>query len=133
MVNSRSKGARAEREVVNLLKEHGFTDAVRNYDQAAVGGADILTVKEWSIEIKNRATVYQPTWWLDAVEKTPKGCKTALVYRVPNMPLARRWVVEVRLSDVAEWFGSDAPLHVDLETIENATVKMSFFTWMAII
>ncbi len=50
----RSKGNRAELEIVNLLKAHGWTGARRNWQSGGQGGGDILGVPAVSIEVKHR-------------------------------------------------------------------------------
>lgn len=53
MVNSRAKGKRAELEVANILREHGFENARRGVQYSGINGdADVVGVDGLHIEVK---------------------------------------------------------------------------------
>ena len=56
-MNSRNKGHKFEREVVNLIKDNLGIDAKRNLMQTAEGGFDVLGVPGWAIECKRYASI----------------------------------------------------------------------------
>lgn len=60
----RSKGNRAEREIIDLLRAHGWTGARRNFQSGGQGGGDILGGPvDFHIEVKHheRCTIWE---WL---------------------------------------------------------------------
>ena len=66
MVNSRNKGRAGEQEVARILRDELGIAVTRNWQQqAAEGGADIVGVPGWSIEVK-RAKVWSNGWWTQA-------------------------------------------------------------------
>lgn len=50
----RSKGNRAEREIIDMLRARGWTDARRNWQSGGQGGGDVINGPEGtSIEVKH--------------------------------------------------------------------------------
>ena len=72
MINSRTKGARGEREVLKLLGEELGIDLQRNLVQTREGGADCLCVRGFAIEIKRQERLSRPTWWRQACEQAAR-------------------------------------------------------------
>lgn len=75
----KSKGNRAEREVIDLLHAHGWTDARRNFASGGYGGADIIGGPEdTSIEVKRqeRCSIWS---WLDQCEAAAKPTDLPIV------------------------------------------------------
>lgn len=75
----RSKGNRAEREVIDILKAHGWTGAYRNFMSGGYGGADILNGPAGcSIEVKRqeRCSIWS---WLEQCEQAAKPTDIPLV------------------------------------------------------
>lgn len=73
MTNSRAKGARIEREAVNILKDElgdGYV-VERNYRQSASGGADI-ELNGVFIEVKG-GKQFQKAWFDQAKEQAGDG------------------------------------------------------------
>lgn len=71
-INSRSKGRRGEREVVNLIHSLTGIKLNLNYAQTYGGGADILECPGFAIEIKRYSRYTQADvrrWWKQAVEQ----------------------------------------------------------------
>jgi len=85
-LNSRSKGAKGEREVVKMLKDALGSDAVeRNLAQSRNGGSDILLERyRIAVEVK-RVEHYTDCdvrdWWAQCVDEKPKGWLPVLLYR----------------------------------------------------
>ena len=78
----RSKGARAEREVLKLLGEELGVLLTRNLQQTREGGADCLCVKGFAIEVKRQEQLRRPTWWRQACEQAGRvGAEPMLLYR----------------------------------------------------
>ena len=81
-MNSRSKGHKFEREVVNLIKDHLGIDAKRNLMQTAEGGFYVLGVPGWAIECK-RYAVAKPAdikrFWLQACQQSEQGKQPVLI------------------------------------------------------
>ena len=72
MVNSRSKGARNERAVVQYISDMCGIDAERNHSQVAKGGHDLLGVPFYAIEVKAYARYTDADrikWWEQAVRQ----------------------------------------------------------------
>lgn len=94
MVNSRTKGAVFEREVVQVIKEALGEDVKRNLDQWRDGGHDIA-LGPYLIECKRRASiaVYE---WLDQCTVACRSQKTPLVVARGDR---REAIVIMRLSD----------------------------------
>lgn len=78
----RSKGAKAEREVLKLLGEELGVMLTRNLQQTREGGADCLCVKGFAIEVKRQERLSRPTWWRQACEQAGRvGAEPMLLYR----------------------------------------------------
>jgi hypothetical protein len=96
MVNSRAKGARAERELANKLKEHGFTARRGQQFCGANGDADVVCTELASYHIECKMVqnlnvdkgIDQAT--RDCGDKTP-----VVIHRKNNRP----WLVTLYLED----------------------------------
>ena len=97
---SRNKGRRGEQEVARLIREHLDIDVHRNWaGQAAQGGADIIGVDGWSIEVK-RAKAYSCQWWQQTHKQAGDAdAMPVLIYRIDGrgrgLPDALKWQVEL--------------------------------------
>ena len=100
----RRKGATFERTMVNMLKEEGFHDAMRNHAQTAIGGYDIVGVDPFAIEVKNHKKLSINTWWVQTLAQTPKGFIPTLIYKIPN---TSKIMVQMPLSAVNQELSSD--------------------------
>jgi len=106
------KGKEGERELARLLRDHLGADVTRNLLQARQGGADLLGVHGWAIEVKRAARPRLSEWWQQACSQAQAtGQKPALFYRLDRQP----WRCVVALRHVATGFES-APLALRLET-----------------
>jgi len=93
----RTKGATGERTIVNMLKENGFSDAMRNHSQTAIGGFDIVGVEPFAIEVKNHKKLSINTWWKQTTAQAKDGLIPVLIYHIPN---TSKWMVQVPMSTV---------------------------------
>ena len=85
-----SKGNRAEREVIDLLHDAGWTSARRNFQSGGQGGGDILNgPTDYHLEVKHRerAEIWK---WLAQAELEARPTDTpALIFRRNH---SRWWV-----------------------------------------
>lgn len=83
---SKSKGARGERELANILAEHLGIDVARNLSQSRDGGHD-LDGLPLAVEVKRRETLRLGEWWQQAVEQAYVcGKVPALAFRQNRQP-----------------------------------------------
>lgn len=92
---SRSRGARAERELCGLLREYLGVEATRNlkqYQKAQHGDVEQL-IGPYLVEVKNHATLKPREWWDQARRAAGArgGCLPCVAYRLPNRGLYDRW------------------------------------------
>lgn len=93
-INSRQKGAAAERDVANILKDHLGIEVKRNLDQWRSGGYDLVGVEGFAIEVKIAKTPLINQWWEQAkTQAADAGLIPALFWRVDRKP----WRVVVPL------------------------------------
>ena len=108
----RRKGKAGELELARLLREHLGADVARNLAQARQGGADLLGLPGWVVEVKRAARARLSEWWLQTcTQAEASGQRPALFYRLNRQP----WHVVIALRHVAAGFES-APLTLRLET-----------------
>lgn len=79
-VSQRRKGAAAERELCDLLEDELGIEVYRNLDQVRNGGADILCVHGFAIEVKRREALSRPAWWSQAVRQAQTGNLEPMVF-----------------------------------------------------
>jgi Holliday junction resolvase len=120
-INSRTKGAAAEREVSRLLFDELGIRTARNLEQSRSGGYDLLPDKgsllePYAIEIKRYAKVSNAmlkVFWNQAVEQAERANKSpVLLYR----------------EDRAAWLGI-----VSLSLINNSLSQSNHFDNTAIV
>lgn len=76
--SQREKGARGEREICALIREHLGIKAVRNLMQTRDGGADIK-LNTYSIEVKRRARIGAVYDWMVQAKRECSGAERPLV------------------------------------------------------
>lgn len=76
---NRRRGADAERQVVNYLREHGYPDARRYLAGDGKAPGDIDAIPGVSIEVKDRARSAWPEWREQAL--TEAGWRVPIVVR----------------------------------------------------
>ena len=108
----RTKGATGERTVINMLKEHGFTDAKRNLMQTAEGGFDIVGVGNLAIEVKNHKKLNINAWWKQTTAQATGDLIPVLIYHIPN---TSKWLCKMPMSAVNGTLSSDRTVTMDFE------------------
>lgn len=111
-INSRAKGKAGELEVAALLRDALGVDATRNLVQSREGGADLLGLPGWAVEVKRAKESSQiAQWWDQACRQAERsGCRPVLFYRLDR----RKWQVVVALRHFKEEF-KNAPMWMYLE------------------
>ena len=125
MINSRTKGRAGEQDVAKILREELGIEVKRNWaEQAHHGGADLVGVDGWSIEVK-RSKKYSKKWWgqslnqsLTASEHNDEYIAPVLIYRLDR----QEWKVEILASEVI----------MELEH-EDDIITMSLTAWIKIV
>lgn len=95
----RSKGNRAEREIIDILRAHGWTGARRNFQSGGQGGGDIIGGPEdCNVEVKHqeRCTIWD---WLAQSEADARPTQTPLVFFRRNRS---GWYACLPLEDLLE-------------------------------
>lgn len=99
---SRSKGARAERELCELLREYLGVEATRQYKQfAQAQHGDIeQLIGPYIVEVKNQAKITLGPWWEQArLAAAKRNARPCVAYRLPSRPLYDRWRFVVPLNE----------------------------------
>lgn len=104
MVNSRAKGARGERELANILRNHGYTNARRGCQFA--GGPDspdVVGLPGYHIEAKwvERLNIR------DAMAQSEKDAGETEVPLVVHKKNGKPWLVTMNLEDFLKLVGGD--------------------------
>jgi len=100
-INQRNKGQSGERELCLVLsKELGLRELLtRNIDQVRDGGADIMGLPPFAIEVKRQQSLNINAWLKQAVSQvTPKNPIPVLAYRQNN----RKWTFMIPFGVVAK-------------------------------
>lgn len=98
---SRSKGHSGEREICALLtKALGLKKPLfRNVDQVRFGGADIVGLRPWAIEVKRQEQVAIKSFWKQARSQvTKKNPIPVVIYRANHQP----WRVLILFEAIAK-------------------------------
>ena len=102
----RRKGKAGELELARLLREHLGANVARNLEQTRQGGADLLGLPGWAVEVKRAARARLSDWWLQTCSQAEaSGQRPALCYRLDRHP----WRVSIALRHVATGFESAPP------------------------
>lgn len=95
----RNKGHNGEREFAQVLRERfpRLKKVERNVDQVRDGGADIISVKPFAIEVKRQENLQINAWWKQACQQANKRNPVpVLVFRQNR----KSWRVIMKSSDV---------------------------------
>lgn len=100
MVNSRAKGARAERELANKLKEYGYECRRGQQYSGANGDADVVGLDGVHIECKavERLNIH------DAMKQSEDDAKEGEVPVVIHKKNYKPWLVTMKLSDFIKFY-----------------------------
>ena len=93
-MNSRQKGARAERELAKILREHGF-DARRGQQFSGIEGEDVVGLPLIHIECKN----VQKLNLRDAMAQSERDAKDDQIPVVMHKKDRKPWLVTLNLDD----------------------------------
>jgi hypothetical protein len=113
MINSRTKGAAAEREVFALISDALGIKVERNLVQTRDGGYH-TAVGGWAIEVKRQEILHLPDWWRQCCEQAKNAhFKPMLIYRKSRQP----WMARVLTKDLVETYGclNEAPGIVEID------------------
>lgn len=98
MINSRQKGAAAERELANILKEYGYEAKRGQQFHGGSDSPDVVGLPGFHIEVK-RVQAFSLYPALDQATRDAKGLSTPIVVHRRN---GREWVTCLRLEDFLE-------------------------------
>ena len=97
-INSRAKGAKAERELTHILRTQGHTEARRGQQYCGANGdADVIGVKGIHIEVKRQEKVYDEKWMKQAEADAKQGEIPVVIYRRNH----EKWKLLIR-QDIAD-------------------------------
>jgi hypothetical protein len=101
--SQRRKGANGERELCALLSDELGRVVQRRLGQAREGGADVLDLPPFVLEVKRRgrigSTSGSPHRWMDqAIKATPRGHVPVVAFRADG----EQWLVAFRLADAVQ-------------------------------
>ncbi len=101
IINSRRKGKAGELELIHLLKDQLGEGLRRNLDQPREGGADVLGLLGWAIEIKRAKAPALKEWWSQTIAQAQEAHeKPVLAYRLDR----KSWRFLVALRDLVPGF-----------------------------
>ena len=114
MINSRDKGKAGELEVRDLFRTAlkgrmpDVTIIRRNHQQAEIGGADLVGVPYFSVEVKRvKQIVWGASglydWWAQCIAQTEDGKHPCLVFRQDFS----KWLVMIQAIPVPFYVESD--------------------------
>lgn len=94
-MNSREKGAAAERELANILREHGYTARRGQQYSGANGDADVVGIPGVHIECKRveRLNIH------DAMHQAVRDARDGEIPVVIHRKNRTEWLVTMRLED----------------------------------
>lgn len=102
MINSRTKGASAERELFKIIGDMLGIKVKRNLEQTRDGGADTI-VGEWALEVKRQEILHIDDWWEQTTRQATIAYKQPmLIYRKSRQP----WRVRVLAEDYLRHHGA---------------------------
>jgi Holliday junction resolvase len=94
----RDKGARGEREVATVLRDHGLeVDRTPNSGGLHIAG-DVTGLAGYHVEVKRQETLRLPLWVRQATDEAPEGAEPVVVYRQSGEP----WRVVLELDAFAK-------------------------------
>lgn len=100
-INSRSKGAKGERELAKILREYGYPCRRGQQYSGANGDADVVGLPNIHIEVKRRERLEIYSAIAQAVRDTKNDEKPAVFHRKNEC----EWLVTMRLEDWMKLYG----------------------------
>jgi len=117
-INSRNKGANAERQLIKEIYDWTGIKLTRNFSQASAGGHDLIGLEFWAIECKRYSAAKEhdkKLWWQQAVAQARRvGKKPVVCYREDR----RHWRCIVPYPEhttLFEWADYRCTCDIDLE------------------
>jgi hypothetical protein len=95
--SNRNRGARAEVQVVNWLRDHGYADARRYLAGDGRQPGDLDFHPLLVVEVKDCAASAWPTWCRQAAAAAPPGTVPVVVRRTRGNPDVGMWECRVRV------------------------------------
>lgn len=93
-INSRQKGARAEREIAKILREHGYKDARRGQQYCGTSGdADVVGLPGYHLEIKHVEKLNLESAWQQSVRDAKENEIPIVIHKKNRTP----WKVTMSL------------------------------------
>lgn len=117
---SRDKGKRGEREVAAMISDLLGMEVKRRVRQHE-GDSDLMGIPDWSIEVKNCATLSLPAWWRQTVEQAG-DMMPVLFYKIPRKGWRCMWPISCLLVYQEHAFWKDMTYAVDTTPETWATV-----------
>ncbi len=118
VINSRNKGASAERELIKEIYYSTGIELTRNFEQVSSGGHDLIGLDGWAIECKRYSVASEYSkrmWWQQAVYQARRVRKKPVVcYREDR----RHWRCIVPYPEhttLFEWADYRCTCDIDLE------------------
>ena len=106
---SRTRGANAERAVVNYLKQQGWSQARRVLAGDGHQHSDIECWQGISIEVKDRKGSAWPTWRAQAVDQSRPEDVVVVMRRTRGITDVGRWPAQIQQDDY-HWIGGQGLL-----------------------
>lgn len=100
-INSRSKGAKGERELAKILREYGYPCKRGQQYSGANGDADVVGLPNIHIEVKRRERLEIYSAIAQAVRDAKNDEKPAVFHRKNEC----EWLVTMRLEDWMKLYG----------------------------
>jgi Holliday junction resolvase len=100
-INSRSKGAKGERELAKILREYGYPCRRGQQYSGANGDADVVGLPNIHIEVKRRERLEIYSAIAQAVRDAKNDEKPAVFHRKNEC----EWLVTMRLEDWMKLYG----------------------------
>lgn len=98
-INSRQKGARAEREIAKILREHGYKDARRGQQYCGTAGdADVIGLPGYHLEIKHVEKLNLESAWQQSVRDAKENEIPIVIHKKNRTP----WKVTMLFDDFLE-------------------------------
>ena len=94
-INSRAKGADGEREISNILKEHGYKTRRGQQFSGANGDADVVGIENIHIEVKRVEALHLD----NAYEQSCRDARTGEIPTVFHRKNRKPWKVTIGLED----------------------------------
>jgi hypothetical protein len=131
--SNRNRGARAEVQVVNWLRDHGYPDARRYLAGDGRQPGDIDAHPLLVIEVKDCAASSWPTWCRQAAAEAPPGTVPVVVRRTRGVTDVGLWECRVPAGDWLSTQAEGTALPVDGDQylkVDGTLWALTAFGWL---